>query len=180
MAVALRLGGVAPDLLGRGGIGGLDRLRSEPDPDRLAGVAESAAERVGPGHEVVAAPVGIDDELGGGHGERLVPGAQLVERLGLAIALGVERAALAADGRAVAQQDPAAGGEDLGELGRRHQRQLAGLSLLEPTCGPDVGVPGFRVDAGDHGLLPGAQELDHVPLAVDLDHRRARTGDGLP
>ena len=103
-----------------------------------------------------------------------IPGAQLVQRLGLGGELGPDAAALAPDGRAVAQQDPAAGGEDLGQLGRRDQRQLGRLGLLEPAGGPDVGAPGFRVDAGDHGLLALAQQLDHVPLAVDLDHGRAR------
>ena len=34
------------------------------------------------------------------------------------------------------------------------------------------------MDTGDHGLLPGAQDLDHVPLAVDLDHRGARRVTG--
>ena len=154
MAVALGLGGVAPDLLGRGRVGGLDRLRGEPEPDLLAVVAEGAAQGVGPGHPIVAAPVGVDHELGGGQGERWVAGAQLVQRLGLGVALGPDRAALAPDGRAVAQQDLAAGGEDLGELGRRHQRQLARAPSPRARRRARRRPARLRVDAGDHGLLP--------------------------
>ena len=136
----------------------------------LAVVAEGTAQGVSPGHRIVAAPVGVDHVLGGGPGKRWVTGAQLGQRLRRGAELGPDRAALAPDGRPIAQQDLAAGVEQPGQLAWRDQRQLVRLRLLEATFWPDVGSARSRVDTSDDGLLPLPKQLDHVPLAVGLDH----------
>ena len=85
MAVALGLGYIAPDLLGRGRVAGLGRLRREPEPELLALVAEGAAQGVGPCHPIVAAPVGVDHVLGRGAGQGRIEARSSDSGLGSAL-----------------------------------------------------------------------------------------------